>query len=111
MPVTSHCYFEVAGLIPTDDCCSQGESRAASKHDSCESRCNIVEKAGYKFQENQAVLPVAILFSPVFLQPSLPEPPAEIYSSRVAAWPPDNLHLPQFTARTALPVRAPSLAS
>lgn len=111
MPVTSHCYLELAGLIPNDDCCSQSEATPPGHGDPCESGCKLVEKAGYKIQDNQPVPPVAIVLLPLFLQPALPEPPPEEFSARMAAWPPDALCLPQFTARTALPVRAPSFAS
>ena len=111
MPVTSHCYLELAGLIPKDDCCAQGESMPAGNGDPCEIGCKLVEKAGYKIQDNQPVPPAAVVLLPVFLQPARPQPPPEEFSARMAAWPPDNLFLPQFTARTTLPVRAPAFAS
>jgi hypothetical protein len=111
VPVTSHCYLEMAGVIPQDNCCSQGESKLPAKGDPCESGCKIVEKAGYKIQDNRSVLPVVVLLLPSFLQPARPAPPAEGNSARIVAWPPDTLRLPQFIARTALPVRAPSSAS
>jgi hypothetical protein len=111
MPVTSHCYLEIAGLIPNDDCCAQGESTPPGKGDPCEGGCKLVEKAGYRIQDNQPVPPVAVLLLPVFLQTPLFEAPDEGYAPRTVLWPPDTFNLPQFIARTALPVRAPAFAS
>lgn len=111
MPVTSHCYLELAGLISKDDCCSQGESMPPGKGDPCASGCKLVEKAGYKIQNNRTVPTVVLLPLPVFSQPPLPQPAPEGFSARLVDWPPDTLHLQQFAARTALPARAPSFAS
>jgi hypothetical protein len=111
LPATSHCYLEIAGFIPDDACCAQGESNPSGKSDPCDGCCKIVEKAGYKIHENQSLLPAPILFLAEFVKSPLPVLPEDRAAARIIAWPPDALHLPQFTARTGLPVRAPSFAS
>ena len=109
LPATNHCYFELAGIIKLDDCCSKGQ--ASGKDDPCESGCKLVAKAALKIQADekprfvQVLLPIRFVeFLPVLQAAELNEPRQQ------TAWPPDILSIPQFVASKARPVRAPSLS-
>jgi hypothetical protein len=109
---TMHCTLEgVPGFDFLKTCCFV-ESETAAPPD-CESDgCGAVEDGNYRAEEQTVFAPQPLLLlalpSPVF-DASLPAPQA---GAVVASESPPELHkLWQFTHRTALPPRAPSVAS
>ena len=110
VPLTSHCYLEDSGLFQSawEKCCSDEDSQSA-KADPCDAGCKLVEKGAGKIQDNQRlIVPIISLLAAIHVVPA----PATIsLHNEVTFWPPETLHLTQFVASTALPVRAPSLLS
>lgn len=113
VPLTSHCRIEaVPGfefLRCSTDVQSPNEGGDPCKDDGC---CSV-ESAQYKSPRQQNITPVvlvAILPTDNFgvLEHSLP---AEVSLGILTAAPPELPTSWQFLSRTALPVRAPSLAS
>ena len=103
--------MEIAGLIPQDDCCAKSQTASVPKGENCDSGCTLVEKAGYKAQDNHKIAVPVLAFAVLFLQSISSEHASVAPAESISSWPPDNLQLPQFVLRTALPVRAPSFAS
>ncbi len=111
-PVTSLCLVERAGWLADDDCCPSSAPRDQSTPRG-DSPCCALASATYKLSDERTVvvIPVVPLVAPlaVTLDEPLVLPPSHARFRSVA--PP---HLPatwQFLLRTALPPRAPSLAS
>jgi hypothetical protein len=110
-PVTSHCLLErVPGLeflacasddSPTGDCDKGADG------------CQSVESASYKTEDSQplvsAFAPALALLVAVLSPDSVP--PRQPSLARRTDTPPDIPSSWQFALRTALPVRAPSVAS
>ena len=106
---SNHCYLEIAGILPPDEC-QTTETSSSARGDPCETGCKLVEEAGYKNQDNRvpafviALLPV--IFAAELEREILPNPFAAFTD-----WPAATLNLPQFLARTSHSARAPSLVS
>lgn len=109
LSASNHCYLELAGILPPDNCHTE-EKSSSSSGDPCESGCKVTEKAGYKTQDHEKLVLLAVML-PLVIEF---EPAAQVLPnqfSKITTWPPETLHLPQFLIRTALPVRGPSLVS
>lgn len=108
---SNHCYLEVAGFLPPDECHSDEEASSSSKGDPCENGCKITEEAGYKTQDNSRLAVLIAVLSPVLLQfiAQNDSPPQQVLG--ITAWPPDTLYLQHFLVRTSLPIRGPSVVS
>ena len=111
LPAMNHCSLETVGLIPIDECCASEEPSSDSpiSGHSCEEGCKLIEEAGYKLQDNNihSVIPVLTLLFEI----PLPEETAIFDAPLIDTSPSKTLYLPQFVIQTALPIRAPSVAS
>lgn len=117
LPITSHCLlFESANGFAALSCCSHAEMADNLGHheDECATdSCSIVEDAQYKSSQQRLTVP------PLDTQVAFELPPlldTTLISASVGTYQSGNAlaHLPvswQFSARTALPVRAPSFVS
>jgi hypothetical protein len=115
LPVSAHCQLEaLTGLeflaCETDSSCHSDPKSSSDTPDCCS-----VEKSQYhqvaQIRVNQ---PSMHLLSVMFTALILPAPnalPAEVCGGILTAAPPELLCRRHFISRTALPVRAPSLAS
>jgi hypothetical protein len=109
---TMHCNLEaVPGFDFLKSCCFVA-SAPSSKSD-CESdECDAVEKGNYRPEEQTASVPQPLLI--VALLSSKPEaqtPELRARSFAASESPPELPRAWQFAHRTALPPRAPSIAS
>lgn len=110
---TSHCQLEVLSGLESLRCVSNFQSSNGGA-DPCNDReCCSVESAKHQFSRQQEISPVvALAIVPVadsaVLEQSLP---AEVSLGILTAAHPELRASWQFSLRTALPVRAPSLAS
>jgi hypothetical protein len=114
---TAHCqlekirFFHEAGSHPSAGCPSDSES---SGH--ADSRvCDWVTSGGLQAADIRIIAPeaVAAVLAPLFANDACDERLA-LNSGGVIEWsvaPPELVHTFQFALRTALPARAPSLAS
>lgn len=107
-----HCKLEgVPGFDFLKSCCFVDSAPSSAKD--CESDgCGAVEDGGYRAEEQTASAPqplliLALLSSVV----EAPMPELQTHSFVVPKYPPELPKVWQFSHRTALPPRAPSIAS
>lgn len=114
LPMTSHCRlesvpgFEFLACLTESSC--HGEQSSEKPADA---GCCSVEKSEYKTEQFRVMLPSPHLLaiSSVPLLDLANTLPAEVSIGILTAAPPGLTTSWQFSSRTALPVRAPSLAS
>jgi len=111
LPVSAHCQLEA---IPGFEFlrCSVSTADTHQSAKDC-SDCCALEKSQYKTEHFRLTIPTPD-FLPVFSAPELPVStalPVEVSLGILTAAPPQWLKTWQFVSRTALPIRAPSLAS
>lgn len=107
-----HCTLEaVPGLDFLKTCCFA--DAGSSSHNGCESDgCGTVEDDGYRAEEQSVSVPLPILIPAVL--PSIIETALAEFEDRSVVPSPSPPELPrawQFSHRTALPPRAPSLVA
>jgi hypothetical protein len=117
LPATMHCDLEAAGFDELFHCAadhhSSGENEAPA--DATRDACDIIEGSAFKLAANSALLPPPFLCAH-FLAFAVPPvaldltPPPSGLGDRILA-PPEVARTWHFTARAALPARAPSLLS
>lgn len=114
LPTSGYCLLEKANLVPAFDCCVETAShrqQSQTHQTACEWGCCPIEYAVYSGLDSGVVdstPPSDLLFAAVV---SLMERPAEV-SFVCRDQPPTGLPRSwQFIFRTALPVRAPSVAA
>lgn len=115
LPMTSHCRlesipgFEFLACLTENNCHGEQSSQNPAPEDA---GCCSVEKSEYKTEQFRVTLPsphlLAISSIPLDLANTLPP---EVCIGILTAAPPGLAASWQFSSRTALPVRAPSLAS
>jgi hypothetical protein len=107
-PTTSHCMIESAGLLPAFLCCDEACGGEADQD-----ACKALESAAYKVDERDSPVAMSVV---LFLLPQVlsdlndgvePAPAPGFYPQGA----PELAVTWQFSSRTALPPRAPSLAS
>ena len=113
VPLTSHCSIEAVPGFEFLRCSTDVQSSNEGNDPCKEGGCCAVESAKYQSPRHQEITPVvfvAILPADTFgvVEQSLP---AEVSLGILTAAPPELPASWQFSLRTALPVRAPSLAS
>lgn len=106
-----HCILEgVPGLDFLKTCCFVDSAPSAPQD--CESDECVVENANYRVEEQSVAAPQPLLLLALLssaIEAPLPEP--QVASLVASESPPELQKVWQFSHRTALPVRAPSLAS
>ncbi len=111
VPVNSHCLLETAGLIPPDECCAESSTNSNSHTASLCDPGDMLDSAHSRAEDSQAALPLLVAaWLPLFFE-SIAEPilPARPAWDSLSPAPPELAAAWQFSSRTALPVRAPSL--
>ena len=106
-----HCVLEgVPGLEFLRTCCFV--DAGASTSEDCESEECVVENGSYRAEEKTVSAPQPLLFLALLssvIEAPLPAP--QVASLAISESPPELLKVWQFSHRTALPPRAPSIAS
>lgn len=106
-----HCILEgVPGFDFLKTCCFVDSGAANSKD--CESDECVVESGDYRAEEQTVSAPQPLLLLALLssvIEAPLPEP--QVASLAASESPPELSRVWQFSHRTALPVRAPSVAS
>lgn len=117
LPVSSHCLvLEVSSGLESLSCCTHTAAQEAAPHpeDDCATdTCSVVEDAKYKHTLQRVTVPALDLHL-LFELPPLREPALPLCASRPHQLDDSLARLPmawQFSARTALPPRAPSFVS
>jgi hypothetical protein len=100
LPATSHCLLEHALVIPKDECCPSEPSEKSG------SVCCSLAAGNYKVEQADLVLFASTMRAdtPIGFSTRISEP-------QITAGVPHYQSSWQFLQRTALPVRAPSIAS
>ena len=113
VPATMHCALEtVPGFSFLQWCCA-GNEAPLPDHDCSQDSCGAVESGFYKIEDNPTVAPAVALLLAFAGWECVAEPPAE-FAPHFAPVSSAPLELPrcwQFSYRTALPPRAPSLVA
>jgi hypothetical protein len=107
-----HCQLEtLPGLALLKSCCLV-ESAASSPNDCKSEGCCAVEDGNYRPEEQTTSVPQPFLV-PALLASVIEVPLPELWADSVVASPspPELLNVWQFSQRTALPPRAPSLVA
>jgi hypothetical protein len=106
-----HCILEgVPGLEFLKTCCFVDSAPSAPKD--CESDACVAESGDYRAEEQTVAAPQPLLLLALLssmIEAPLPEP--QVASLVASESPPELLKVWQFSHRTALPPRAPSIAS
>ena len=113
-PITSHCQLEAIPALEFLACCGHEEAAVPHEDNDCEQDvCASVESGDYRTQEQEAffVAPDFISLEVAAAVVDLASLPDEISLGIYATAPPEHHRTWHFAFRTALPVRAPSLAS
>lgn len=111
LPVSAHCQLESATGLEFFHCADKTSDSQNPARD-CRDCCAL-EKSQYRSQQIRLTIPAPDL-SPLSATPSLPAAstlPVAVRPGSLTAAPPQLLQTRQFLFRTALPARAPSLAS
>jgi len=115
VPITSHCQLEsIPSLTALLSCCDHEDAAAPHEDEDCEQdACASVESGDYRTPEHDPlfVAPDFVASEIVAIVAELDLLPDESSLGILATAPPGQHHIWQFAFRTALPVRAPSLAS
>jgi hypothetical protein len=115
LPVSAHCQLEALTGLEFLACEADSSCHGDPKSSSDNADCCSVEKSQYQQAAQIRVnLPSTHLLPVVFTALILPTAnalPAEVCGGILTAAPPELLPSRHFLFRTALPVRAPSLAS
>ena len=113
LPVSVHCQLEQLPGLEFLSCCSHEDTAPHQDDDCAGDACAVVESGLYKIEERQASLSAPEFESspgqalPSEMVPISPGADNLVFSTV----PPELSRTWQFSLRTALPVRAPSLAS
>ncbi len=113
VPITSHCQLEsIPSLTALLACCEH--EAASTPHQDCEQdACASVESGDYRTQEHEPLLvsPDHISIEVAAVVVELSSLKDEVSLGILTTAPPEQHRIWQFAFRTALPVRAPSIAS
>ena len=110
---TNHCRIETIPGLDFLVCCSHDKASPHQDNDCETDGCAQVESGLYKMENNPVSVATPTFLLANFLTPLLEELAAPETASDVLieAAPPELSKVWQFTSRTALPPRAPSIAS
>lgn len=113
LPATSLCLVERAGWLANDDCCPSSAPKSSPGKQSNDTTCCTLASASYKADDYSRLHIAAPLFIGVLIFEAFAAEaePGDTVLKADDLSPPVLLKTWQFTSRTALPPRAPSLAS
>jgi hypothetical protein len=113
LPVSAHCRLETVPGFEFLACLTEGTCHDNKSSDRGDSGCCAVEKSQYKTQQPRLTLRSPELLPTSFapIGDAANTLPAEGSVGILTAAPPELRTTWQFVSRTALPVRAPSIAS
>ena len=115
LPASAHCHLESLPGLDFFQCAVDDQPVCDPSKDCGGCGCFALEKSQYHANPTQLRLTIpAPVLQPVLFLPSPPPAgvlPAEVSLGILTAAPPPLLKTWQFASRTALPARAPSLAS
>ena len=113
VPVTMHCTLETMPGFSFLQWCCGGDEAPEQDHDCSQDFCSAVESGLYKIEDNPAVVPALVLLLAFAAWDCVAEPPTDSAPQfvPVSSAPPELPRLWQFSYRTALPPRAPSLVA
>jgi len=107
-----HCHLEGVPGLDFLKCCCFVEAASSPPQDCQTSTCGEVERGNYRAEEQTASAPQPLLLLALLssvIEAPLPEPQVALLVASES--PPELPKVWQFSHRTALPVRAPSIAS
>jgi hypothetical protein len=113
LPASAHCQLETIPGLEFLHCAADMRAADGTRTDCGNNGCCAVEKSRYKAGQLGLTVPSPALL-PVSLLPVLDTVntlPAEVSVGILTAAPPELLQTRHFISRTALPARAPSIAS
>jgi len=113
LPVSAHCQLEIVTGFEFLDCPTEGDCHDNQNSGRSDTRCCSVEKSEYKSNRPHLTLPspdFVRIYSTIVLT-AADNLPAEVGVGILTAAPPEFSKIWHFVSRTALPVRAPSIAS
>ncbi len=113
LPASAHCHLESLPGLDFFQCAVDDQPGCDPGKDCGDCGCFALEKSQYNSAQLRLMIPSPVL-QPVLFLPSPPPGaalPAEASLGLLTAAPPHLLQTWQFTFRTVLPARAPSLAS
>ena len=113
VPVTSHCLLESLPGFGFLACCQHQDAAPHQDADCDQDACAVVESGSYMIQENPPLSAPPVVMPVAFVSSWLAEPALIPISPIPAAAlaPPELSQGWQFSARTALLLRAPSFVS
>ena len=111
VPATSLCLVERAGFVSNDDCCPSSSDKAPGRSPPDGSPCCALASGKYRVNEERPVAMVALAVAFVALLNMAELSAAPYLADSCSAPPPELPATWQFSLRTALAPRAPSLAS
>ena len=112
VPITAHCQLEAVTGLEFLRCPADSDHKCNNK-EACGDDCCQVESGHYQITRNQNIAPaVFLLLAELDILADYQLPKAASALPELPSVSPPELRVTwQFMARTALPVRAPSLAS
>jgi hypothetical protein len=113
LPAVSCCLIDASGLLEKRECCSKEHSRAVPGPGNCDKPCGALASAAYVPQQSQllVIAPIGLpLFDFADLLTAI-QSPVRISHDFPATAPPELAGHWQFSFRSALSPRAPSLTS
>ncbi|MEI7807980.1 MAG: hypothetical protein WCJ07_05800 [Verrucomicrobiota bacterium] len=113
LPASAHCHLEAIPGFEFFQCAIDDQPVCDPGKDCNDCGCFALEKSQYNSAQLRLTIPSPVL-QPILFLPSptlVTALPAEVSLGILTAAPPLLLHTWQFAYRTALPARAPSLAS
>ena len=113
LPAHGHCLLERAGIDLLSDCCAAASSSAPAQSPCSGEVCCKPDSASYRVETLRKLkLTPAIPLVSLALSPPVDIPPAGMSESGFLTFAPPEFPVTwQFALRTALPPRAPSIAS
>ena len=110
LPVSVHCQLETVPGLEFLRCATEGQNSEGNCNDS---GCCAVEKSQYKSEQSRpTVISADVLPMPsARILDTANSLPAEVSIGILTAAPPELVQTRHFLSRTALPARAPSIAS
>jgi len=113
VPVTMHCTLETMPGFSFLQWCCGGDEASQPRQDCSQDACGAVESGLYKTEDNHCFTSGWALLLELAAGEWVAEPPAEFVPlvASVSSAPPELPRFWQFSYRTALPPRAPSLVA